>query len=124
LPAHAGSPVEGIRNQRLGVDAWRVGLTCLCGSVHFWAMLSPGDRAIIKAEIERLLKARKECRDDGIREMIETWIVDQEQKLASSDDPACPVCGKPCPPEDCVTNPDGRTMHKACYRASRISTHH
>ena len=63
-------------------------------------MLSPGERAIIKAEIERLQKAHKECRDDGIREKIDAWIVEQKQKLASGDYSPCPICGKPCPPED------------------------
>jgi DNA repair exonuclease SbcCD ATPase subunit len=83
-------------------------------------MLSPGERAIIKAEIERLQKAHKECRDDGIREKIDAWIVEQKQKLASGDYSPCPICGKPCPPEECVTV-QGRSMHKKCYRASRIS---
>jgi hypothetical protein len=75
------------------------------------------------AEIERLEKAQRECTDSGIRRKIDVWIEGQKQQLGSSDYPQCAVCGKPCLPEDCVTNSDGRTMHKPCYRASRIATH-
>jgi hypothetical protein len=35
--------------------------------------------------------------------------------------PICPVCGKPCPLEDCVVNAKGTAIHKDCYRASRMS---
>jgi hypothetical protein len=86
-------------------------------------MLSPGDRVIIKAEVERLQKARKECRDDGIREKIDVWIDEQKQKLALDTNPSCHICGKPCPPEDHVTDAQGRTLHKACYRAGLINGH-
>lgn len=62
--------------------------------VHFrispaWdlAMLSPGEIAKIKADIERLEKARNECRDKPIRELIEAWIKEQKQKLASGTNP-------------------------------------
>ena len=87
-------------------------------------MLSRGERAIIKAEIERLQKAQSECTDGGIRKQIDAWIVEQKQKLASGDYSPCPICGKPCPPEECVTDAQGRIMHKKCYRPSRIATHH
>jgi hypothetical protein len=60
-------------------------------------MLGPGDRAIIKAEIERLQKAQSECNDGGIRKKIDVWIEEQKQKLASGDYSLCPICGKPCP---------------------------
>jgi DNA repair exonuclease SbcCD ATPase subunit len=86
-------------------------------------MVSPGDRAIIKAEIERLQKAQRECTDSGIRAKIDAWIVEQKQKLAAGEYSPCPLCGKPCPPEECVTDVQGRTLHKQCYRAARISTH-
>ena len=46
-------------------------------------MLSPGEIAQIKAEIERLGKARKECTDSGIRQRIEAWIAEQKKKLES-----------------------------------------
>jgi hypothetical protein len=62
--------------------------------VHFrpspeWelAMLSPGEIAKIKADIERLEKALDECRDKPIRELIEAWIKEQKQKLASGKNP-------------------------------------
>jgi len=83
-------------------------------------MLSPGDRAIIKAEIERLQKAHKECRDDGIRNKIDVWIEEQKQELAASADPRCPICGKPCPPEGSVTDAQGRAVHKECFRTALI----
>lgn len=34
--------------------------------------------------------------------------------------PVCPICGKPCPLGDCVTNAKGRTVHRECYRAALI----
>jgi hypothetical protein len=44
-------------------------------------MLSPGEIAQIKAEIDRLEKARRECNDGGIRVRIEAWIEEQKRKL-------------------------------------------
>jgi hypothetical protein len=85
--------------------------------------LSPGDRAIIKAEIDGLQTAQSECNYGGIRKKIDVWIEEQKQKLASGDYSPCPICGKPCPPEECVTV-QGRSMHKKCYRASGISKHY
>jgi hypothetical protein len=41
-------------------------------------MPSPGDRTILKAELERLQKAQTECTDGGIREKIDAWIVEQQ----------------------------------------------
>jgi len=84
-------------------------------------MLSPGDRAIVKAEIERLQKAQRDCTDSGIREKIDVWIEEQKRKLASGDYSQCPLCGKACPPAEGVMNSEGRLLHKACYRASRVS---
>jgi hypothetical protein len=46
-------------------------------------MLSAEETAKIKAEIERLEKARRECTDGGIRKLIEAWIEEQRKKLAS-----------------------------------------
>lgn len=46
------------------------------------AMLSPGEIAFIKAEIARLEKARKECRDGGIQQQIEIWIEELKKKLS------------------------------------------
>jgi hypothetical protein len=50
-------------------------------------MLSPGEIAIIKAEIKRLEEARKDCTDGGIRQQIDVWIEEQKKKLASGDKP-------------------------------------
>jgi hypothetical protein len=50
-------------------------------------MLLPGEIAKIKADISRLEKARDECVDTGIRKLIEAWIEEQEQKLASGKNP-------------------------------------
>jgi hypothetical protein len=44
-------------------------------------MLSPGEIAQIKAEIERLEKLREECSDSGILERIEAWIEAEKKKL-------------------------------------------
>jgi hypothetical protein len=50
-------------------------------------MLSPGEIAKIKADIARLEKARDACADTGIRKLIEAWIEEQKQKLASRKNP-------------------------------------
>jgi hypothetical protein len=50
----------------------------MCGIVHSPDMPSPGDRTILKAELERLQKAQTECTDGGIREKIDAWIVEQQ----------------------------------------------
>jgi len=47
------------------------------------AMLSLGEIAQIRAEIERLERLRKECTDSGIRNQIEAWIEAEKRKLAS-----------------------------------------
>jgi hypothetical protein len=46
-------------------------------------MLSPGEIAQIKEEIERLEKLRKECTDKGIRTRIVAWIEAEKKKLES-----------------------------------------
>jgi hypothetical protein len=50
-------------------------------------MLSPGEIALIKAEIQRLEKALKECTDTNIPERIEAWIKEQKETLASGTAP-------------------------------------
>jgi len=44
-------------------------------------MLSRGEVAIIRAEIERLEKALKECTDGGIQDRIKAWIEEEKKKL-------------------------------------------
>jgi hypothetical protein len=44
-------------------------------------MLSPGEIAQTKAEIERLEKLREACTDSGIRKRIEAWIEAEKKKL-------------------------------------------
>jgi hypothetical protein len=46
-------------------------------------MLSPTEIATIRAELERLEKARKDCTDSGLRRWIEAEIEKQKKKLAS-----------------------------------------
>jgi hypothetical protein len=50
-------------------------------------MLSPGEIAQIKAEIERLERLCRECTDGGIRKRIEAWIEEEKKKLESRDNP-------------------------------------
>jgi hypothetical protein len=50
-------------------------------------MLSPGEIAKIRTDIERLERARDQCADTGIRNLIEAWIEEQKQKLASAKNP-------------------------------------
>jgi hypothetical protein len=57
----------------------------VCSSVDYFAMLSRGDVAIIRAEIERLEKARRECTDTSLQKRIDTWIEEQKQKLIFED---------------------------------------
>jgi hypothetical protein len=44
-------------------------------------MPSPGEIAIIKAEIKRLEQALAECLDTGIQKLIKGWIEEQKKKL-------------------------------------------
>jgi hypothetical protein len=46
-------------------------------------VLSLGEIAVIKAEIEKLEKARRECNDSGIQKRIDDWIEEQKKKLES-----------------------------------------
>jgi hypothetical protein len=46
-------------------------------------ILSREEVTKIRAEIERLEKARAECTDGGIRKQIDTWIEEQKRKLVS-----------------------------------------
>lgn len=46
-------------------------------------MLKPEEVAVIKAEIDRLEKALKDCSDSSLRKWIEAAIEKQKQKLAS-----------------------------------------
>jgi hypothetical protein len=41
----------------------------------------PEEIARIKADIERLEKAREDCADSGIRKLIEAWIEEHKKKL-------------------------------------------
>jgi hypothetical protein len=44
-------------------------------------MLLPGEIALVKAEIERLGKARQECNDSGLQKRIDAWIGELKKKL-------------------------------------------
>ena len=50
-------------------------------------MLSPAEIATVRAEIERLEEARKDCTDSGLRKWIEAAIEKQKEKLASGNNP-------------------------------------
>ena len=50
-------------------------------------MLSPAEIATIRADLERLEKARKDWTDSGLRKWIEGAIEKQKQKLASRNNP-------------------------------------
>ncbi len=34
--------------------------------------------------------------------------------------PVCSICGKSCPPDDCVADSKGNPVHRECYRAALI----
>jgi len=53
-------------------------------------MLSRGEVATVRAEIERLEKALRECTDSGIRKRIEVWIDDNKKKLLSDESQSSP----------------------------------
>ena len=61
-------------------------LTCIISSSEDGiggglVMLSRGEVAIIRAEIERLEKALRECTDGGIQDQIKAWIKEEKKKL-------------------------------------------
>ena len=47
-------------------------------------MLSPRETTRLKAEIQRLENAHKECTDSGIRGAIEAWIKEEKERLQSA----------------------------------------
>ena len=49
-------------------------------------MLSAKEIARIRADIQRLEKARDECTDSGIRKRIEAWIEHEKRTLESTED--------------------------------------
>ena len=51
-----------------------------------FVMLSRGDVAIIRAEIEKLEKALRECADGGIQDRIKAWIEEEKKKLLAGDE--------------------------------------
>jgi hypothetical protein len=68
-----------------GFDAARGCSSSECMSVRqrtLAAVLSPGTKAQIKAEIGRLEELREICNDDGIQKVIQGWIEEQKKKLA------------------------------------------
>jgi len=46
-------------------------------------MISRTDVGVIKAEIERLERARDECTDSGLQRRIDGWIEEQKRRLVS-----------------------------------------
>jgi hypothetical protein len=50
-------------------------------------MLSPAEIATIRAGIERMERALKDCTDSGLRRWIEAEIGEQKKKLASGNSP-------------------------------------
>ena len=83
-PGHEPTGVESPTRERI------FALDCTISPLHGRmahakrTMLSPGDIAIIKAEIKRLEKARRECNDGGIQKQIDVWIEELKKKLAAS----------------------------------------
>ena len=51
-----------------------------------FVMLSRGEVAVIRAEIERLEKALRECTDGGIRNRIKAWIEEEKKELRAGND--------------------------------------
>jgi serine/threonine-protein kinase RIO1 len=50
-----------------------------------------GEIEKVRADVERLEKARDEYADSGIRKLIEAWIEQQKQWLASAKNPNLPA---------------------------------
>jgi hypothetical protein len=67
-----------------------ISLTKLIGFSRSWSAKSSTMLAIkredIKAEIERLEKALRDCSDSGIRRVIEEWIADAKRRLVSGQE--------------------------------------
>jgi hypothetical protein len=52
-------------------------------------MLSRGEVAIIRAEIERLEKAMEECTDGGIQDQIKIWIEEEKRSCVVNVQNSC-----------------------------------
>jgi hypothetical protein len=55
----------------------------LCSVSYSLSILSPGEIAQVKAEIQRLEQFHKECDDSRIQEVIEAWIATAKKKLTT-----------------------------------------
>jgi hypothetical protein len=43
-----------------------------------------------------------------------------EEPEETRNNSICSLCSKPCGPEDCVKDAEGRAVHKSCYRSALI----
>jgi hypothetical protein len=48
-------------------------------------MIARSDVAVVRAEIQRLQKARDECTDSGVQKRIDVWIEEQKRKLVGEE---------------------------------------
>jgi hypothetical protein len=53
-------------------------------------MPSPEEVTIIRAEIERLEKVRKEFADTSVQTLIDNWIEEHKRMLTAEDKPSWP----------------------------------
>jgi hypothetical protein len=53
---------------------------------HWGLVMLSGGEVVIRAEIERLEKALRECTDGGIRNRIKAWIEEEKKELRAGND--------------------------------------
>jgi hypothetical protein len=65
---------------------------------------------------------RHECetKDDQKRKR-QPFALNESKPRWTPNSPICPLCGQPCSLENCVTDAEGRAVHKDCYRSALIS---
>jgi hypothetical protein len=75
-----------------------------------------------KAELIALCERITVEKDPQIFHALIIQLYDFVERKDHSDTlPICPICGKPCPLEDCVVNSKGTAIHKECYRVALMS---
>ena len=74
----------------------------------------------------RVIEREEACLAEEDRQRILREAIQKLQEVIPESSnsrtlPICPLCGKPCPNNDCITNAEGKAVHRGCFREALIS---